>query len=269
MTEISNNTLKINDLSKKKYLLGLIGYPLTHSLSPQLFEAKFAQENIQNIDYKLFEIKTLDELLPLLHTMPQICGLNVTTPYKTAILPYLDSISQTATATNSVNTLLIERKSDKIALHGYNTDVFGFEKSFCENIQQSHNQAIILGNGGVAGSVAFVLKKMSIPYIIVSRKKTDKTLIYSELTDEMIRHHNIIINCTPLGTFPDINHCPSINYNAIEKHHLLFDLIYNPPLSLFLKKGLQKGAKVFNGSQMLEYQAQKSWEMWKNNSSKV
>lgn len=239
-------------------LFGLIGYPLTHSFSKRYFEGKFEKEQITECRYELFPLRTIDELPALLKSCPELEGLNVTIPYKNQVLPFLEEthIPIGMEACNCINIA-----GDKLI--GYNTDITGFEKSLAPLLKSYHKKALVLGNGGAASAVVFVLRKLNIGFNIVSRKiHDDSSMVYSDLNRDIIKEHTIIINTTPLGMFPDTDTCPGIPYQFIESKHLLFDLVYNPVKTLFLKKGEKRGAAIKNGEEMLKLQAEESWRIW-------
>jgi shikimate dehydrogenase len=239
-------------------LFGLIGYPLGHSFSKKYFTGKFEEEGITNCRYDLFPIPSIDELPGLLLANPSLEGLNVTIPYKKEVLPFL-SASSIPEGLNACNCIRIRHGQ----LTGYNTDVVGFEQSLLPLLNKQHQQALVLGNGGAAESVIHVLKKLGIEYDVVSRQlHAGSTLTYRELTREIIEQHPLIINTTPVGTFPETGSCPAIPYEGITSRHLLYDLVYNPPLTLFLQKGKERGAQVKNGEEMLVLQAEESWNIW-------
>lgn len=235
---------------------GLIGFPLEHSFSPAYFKKKFDAEGI-NAEYQLFPLEAIVDIRELLqHT--QLSGLNVTIPYKEAVIPYLDEVAEEAAAVQAVNCIrFVKGKSI-----GYNTDVIGFEQSLKPLLQPDMNKAIVLGTGGAAKAVMHVLRKLGIDTKIVSRTKTNETITYDELTDKMHIDSKLIINTTPLGMHPKVDVSPAINYNCISSEHLLYDLIYNPTETKFLQQGKQQGAVVKNGLEMLELQAEASWEIW-------
>ena len=240
-------------------LYGLIGYPLGHSFSKKYFTEKFEREGLLDCSYELYPLKSITELPQLIEDHHELKGLNVTVPYKKAVLQYLDSVEQLPKGLSACNCIKIEDKK----LIGYNTDYIGFEKSFAPLVQDHHKKALLLGQGGAAESVAFVLKKLNIEYSIVSRSLHGQAkLTYPEIDEKIIHEHLIIINTTPLGVFPDINTCPDIPYQFITKRHLLFDLVYNPAKTLFLQKGEQKGAIIKNGEEMLKIQAEENWLIW-------
>jgi shikimate dehydrogenase len=239
-------------------LFGLIGYPLSHSFSKKYFTEKFIAEGINDCSYGLFPIRDINELNGLIKNHPTLKGLNITVPYKQQVLGYL-SHSNIPEALRACNCIKIEK--DKLT--GYNTDVTGFEKSIFPLLKNHHNKALILGNGGAAAAVQFVLKKLNIDFKTVSRKvHAGSMLTYDDLTTEILSRHKLIINTTPLGTFPFINECPVIPYNGISQQHLLYDLIYNPVKTKFLSEGEKRGAQIFNGYTMLVIQAEESWKIW-------
>ena len=246
-------------------VFGLIGNPLTHSFSQEYFTQKFQTEGLTNYQYRLFPLKKISELKILIANYPHLKGLNVTIPYKKLVVPYLDQLSHEASDTEAVNCIKIERHYGKPFLVGYNTDIFGFEQSLKPILKSWHKKAIILGTGGSASAVAFVLKSLKIGCFFVSRNPSGMNQVaYGSLGKDFMREHHLIVNATPLGMFPDTGRCPDIPYDQITKKHLLFDLIYNPEETLFLKKGSEKGAMVKNGIQMLHFQAEKSWEIWQD-----
>ncbi|MEE9439607.1 MAG: shikimate dehydrogenase [Saprospiraceae bacterium] len=235
--------------------LGLIGFPLSHSFSPGYFSEKFKTHNLPNHEYKAYPIEDISQLLDILDQ--GVTGLNITIPYKEQILPYLDIISNDAYEIGAVNTLKIE--NGKLA--GYNTDVIGFEKSLLKLLGNAKiESALILGTGGAAKAVQFVLKKLSINYQIVSRKAS--YLNYKDLQKQDIIKSQLIINTTPLGMYPHVDKCPDIPYEYLSSKHFLYDLVYNPEKTLFLNNGDEKGSKTKNGYDMLIIQAEESWKIW-------
>ena len=237
---------------------GLVGRNISYSFSKDYFSKKFELEDKTNCTYSNFDIDDIKELKSILHQNPNIKGLNVTIPYKENVMPLLDKLHSKALKIGAVNTIKIT-KSGK--LKGYNTDEYGFRKSLLPHLKKQHKKALILGTGGASKAIAYSLKKLNIPYQFVSRK-TNGDYNYSTLTEEIIMNHQIIINCTPVGTHPKINECPNIPYQAITKNHLLYDLIYNPSETLFLRKGKAQGASICNGLDMLIKQAEKAWRIW-------
>lgn len=239
---------------------GLIGFPLTHSFSKKYFEQKFLREGISDSSYELFPIDTIEELPLLLGQNPNLCGLNVTIPYKELVMDYLDEITAEAEEIGAVNCICIQDQK----LIGHNTDVYGFEKSLLELLTEKSNtdfQAFVLGSGGSSKAVKYVLEKMRIPFQMVSREAKESAIHYKDIP-ALLGERNLFINTTPLGMLPDIETYPDIPYTHLTGDDVLFDLVYNPEETLFLKKGKEKGAKVCNGRQMLELQAEKSWEIW-------
>jgi shikimate dehydrogenase len=239
---------------------GLIGFPLSHSFSKQYFTAKFEQEGIVDCRYELYPLGSIEEIESLVVNNPPLEGLNVTIPYKKKVLRYLYDASDAVKETVACNCIVIRNKK----LYGHNTDVIGFEQSLLENLQAHHNNALILGTGGAASAVAYVLRQLHIHYKFVSRNSAnqDKTISYADLNQQMITDAPLIINTTPLGTFPDIETAPQIPYQHIGNKHYLFDLVYNPAKTLFLQQGEERGAVIKNGYDMLKIQAEESWKIW-------
>ncbi len=240
------------------HLYGLIGYPLSHSFSQKYFEEKFEKENITNCRYQNFPVSTIDELKKIIDQNPDLKGLNVTIPYKEKVIPYLNEATELVKKIGACNCIkFIDGK-----LIGYNTDVTGFEKSFIKKLKPFHNVAMVLGTGGASKAVQFVLHKLKIPFIIVSRSPQKNEMSYDNLDEHTINRCKIIINTTPLGMQPNVQQCPSIPYLNITNQHYLFDLIYNPVKSVFLEKGEFMGASIQNGDEMLVNQAEESWQIW-------
>jgi shikimate dehydrogenase len=242
---------------------GLIGFPLSHSFSKKYFTEKFLRESILNVSYELFPIENIDILPDLLRSEPLLRGLNVTIPYKQQVMPFLDELSPVVKEINACNCIKIEKGK----LIGYNTDVIGFEISLKKKLKPHHKKALILGTGGAAKAVEFVLRKNGIDYLQVSRNKSDDAISYTELDNEILSNHHLIINTTPLGMFPEIDKAPPISYTVIGASHYLFDLVYNPSETLFLKHGRLLGADTENGADMLIDQAEASWDIWNAKSS--
>jgi shikimate dehydrogenase len=239
---------------------GLIGYPLSHSFSPAYFAGKFAREGYTDCSYEAFPIPSIDQLIALIADNPGLEGINVTIPYKKAVIPFLQNTTEAVKQTAACNCIKIKNGS----LTGYNTDVTGFEKSLLPCLKPSHAKALILGTGGAAAAVEYVLKKLGIAFLFVSRNKQagKNILTYDEVGKEVLAEYKLIINTTPLGMYPAVNDCPHILYEYITADHYLYDLIYNPGQTLFLKKGAEKGAATKNGSDMLIIQAEESWKIW-------
>jgi shikimate dehydrogenase len=243
-------------------VFGLIGYPLGHSFSKVFFTRKFLREQIA-AKYEIFPIETLDKLPEIFEDNVTLTGLNVTIPFKEKIIPYLHQIEPEARKIGAVNTIRVEHIYDEIQLTGFNTDVLGFELSLAPILLPHLSKALILGSGGASKSVCYVLDKLNISWKIVSRSPENKNMIpYSALTAELINSCKLIINTTPLGMYPNTETYPDIPYEAVSSEHLLFDLVYNPEITLFMKKGMEQGARVKNGLEMLEIQAEKAWEIW-------
>ena len=240
---------------------GLIGYPLGHSFSISYFNEKFENEDIDAV-YENFEIPRIEDLKEIVDSNPELKGLNVTIPYKEQVLKYLKSISPEAKAIGAVNVIRIEHKGNKSILRGYNSDVIGFTKSIAPILNTFHKKALILGTGGAAKAVQYGLQSLGLDTMYVSRTKKRHALTYEEITPEIIQAYNVIVNCTPLGMYPHIDEYPKLPYEAMDNHHLLYDLLYNPDETLFLKKGKAQGATVKNGLEMLLLQAFASWEIW-------
>ncbi|MCG3166994.1 MAG: Shikimate dehydrogenase (NADP(+)) [Bacteroidia bacterium] len=241
---------------------GLIGFPLTHSFSQKHFTDKFQQEHISDAEYRNFPIEKI-EAVHSVFTTENICGLNVTIPYKQTIIPFLDELDSSASAVGAVNTVVF-RNDKKI---GYNTDVYGFENSllnFFAKTQRTQRglKALVLGTGGSSKAVAYILKKLGIEFQFVSRSQNAGAISYADLKPQIILEHHLIINTTPVGMFPQIHDAADIPYSFITSQHLLFDLIYNPEETEFLKLGKLQGAKTKNGLEMLQQQAERSWEIW-------
>ena len=244
-------------------LFGLIGYPLSHSFSAKYFYRKFTDENISDSEYKLFPMEDISSLPQLILHQPDLKGINVTIPHKVAILSYLDHISAAAKAVGAVNCVRIERDGTGLTLTGHNTDIYGFRESLLPLLKPYHQQALVLGTGGVARAVCYTLKILGIQFRLVSRDGQDANILnYSQLTESLISANLLIINTTPVGMYPNTDKFPDIPYQFLSHRHLLYDLVYNPEETLFMLKGHAAGAAVINGLQMLELQAEKSWEIW-------
>lgn len=238
-----------------KHKLGLIGYPLSHTFSPTYFAEKFSELGIQDAEYLAYSIDDIDKINDVFDK--GVTGLNVTIPYKEQVIPYLDELSEEAEAIGAVNTIKIV-DGRKV---GYNTDVFGFVASLLEQLQDTKvENALILGSGGASKAVKYVLNKIGISSNIVSRK--EPFLKYDELDQEIIEDHKLVINTTPLGMYPNVDTCPDIPYEALTNQHFLYDLVYNPEKTLFLKKGESAGSNIKSGNDMLILQAEKSWQIW-------
>jgi shikimate dehydrogenase len=242
---------------------GLIGYPLEHSFSQKYFTDKFKNEGLSQcryLNYPLERIELIEEIIDRDNTL---VGLNVTIPFKQQVLSYLDEQDEISKKIGAVNTVKIERAGEKIRLKGYNTDAYGFYHSLQPHLRKKHDSALILGTGGSSRAVAYALDELGIHYIYVSRNPREKSqLSYMDLCGPVLYNFQIIVNTSPVGMFPDVNNAPDIPYDFITKDHILFDLIYNPGETLFLKEGKEKGAQIINGLRMLHLQAERSWEIW-------
>ncbi len=250
-------------MSNKKRQFTLIGYPLSHSFSKKYFTEKFKKENISNHEYFLSPLEKIEDFPNLLSTYPNLVGLNVTIPYKEKVIPFLDEISEEAKAIGAVNTIkIIEGK-----LKGFNTDVYGFEKSLVDFLTQKEKKitvenALVLGTGGAAKAVVYILKKMGIEPILVSRNKEKGDLTYEDLDTIIFDECRLIVNTTPLGMLPNLESCPNLPFHRINEKFHLYDLVYNPEKTVFLRRGESKGAAIKNGLEMLHLQAEKAWEIW-------
>lgn len=239
---------------------GLIGKNISYSFSKTYFKNKFQNETLLNASYENFDIQNIQEFPKILKSNPDLKGLNVTIPYKEAIIPFLDSLNKEAQEIGAVNTIKICKNGK---LKGYNTDWYGFKKTLEPLLEPHHQKALILGTGGASKAIAFALKKLDIAYTFVSRNSSDThPITYISLSESDIQNHLIVINCTPLGTHPNIDDCPKIPYQALSNKHILYDLIYNPEQTKFLQLGKAKKATTINGLQMLIFQANKAWEIW-------
>jgi shikimate dehydrogenase len=275
-------------------LFGLIGYPLGHSFSASYFEKKFREEGIE-ASYRNFPLEHIEDFASLLKREPGLSGLNVTVPFKQAIIPFLDRLSEVAEEIRAVNTISFRRAAESMVLAGDNTDVIGFRRSLEEHLKPGHTSALVLGTGGSSRAIQYVLGQLGIGFIMVSRSAGTKSvehqdergdenrdqmghdsrngvdsrirrITYRELDSKLVGETPLIINTTPLGMFPEVEACPDIPYDALTPDHLLFDLVYNPARTVFLKRGEEMGAMVVNGYDMLVYQAEASWGIWNSTS---
>ena len=241
---------------------GLIGYPLGHSFSISYFNQKFADEKI-NAKYENYEISDIDQLPEILDSYPDLCGLNVTIPYKEKVIPFLDSLSPEARAIGAVNVIRVKHEGTNTILKGYNSDVIGFTQSIEPMLDKKwHKKALILGTGGASKAINYGLKSLGIEPVFVSRYERPGTIQYDKITPEVVKEYNVIVNCTPVGMYPHTEECPQLPYEAMDSHTILYDLIYNPDQTLFMRKGAEHGADVKNGLEMLLLQAFASWEFW-------
>ena len=275
--------------------LGLIGYPLSHSFSKRYFNEKFEKEGLAHTwHYELFSIENVTELPGILSANEiltqsglrggNFVGMNVTIPHKETVMPFMDELDETAQAIGAVNCIKISYPNGKPYLKGYNTDYYGFQKSLLGLLEQKNEdvelsspvcyahefqndndkglKALILGTGGAAKAVAYAFKNLNIPYKYVSRKAVENGLIYEDLTESVISEYRLLINTTPLGMTPNTEGCPDIPYEGIGNQHFMYDLVYNPEVTTFMKRGLENGAKAKSGLDMLYFQAEKGWEIW-------
>lgn len=239
----------------------MIGYPLGHSFSKAFFNQKFEDEGL-DAEYENYEITTIESLPEIVDTTPELKGLNVTIPYKRQVMDYLDTVSPEAARVGAVNVIRIKRQEKKTILKGYNSDVIGFAQSIEPMLEKYHKKALILGTGGASNAVDFVLKNLGLQTQKVSRTKKENAIEYKDVTAETVEEYNVIVNCTPCGMYPNTEECPMLPYEAMNGRNILYDLIYNPDNTLFMKKGIQQGATVKNGLEMLLLQAFASWDFW-------
>jgi shikimate dehydrogenase len=244
---------------------GLIGYPLGHSFSKKYFTEKFSVEKIEDCSYNNYPLETIDQL-PGLILDREIEGLNVTIPYKSAVIKYLDRIDPEAFAIGAVNVIRITRSGDRTKLAGFNSDTAGIRDTLYPVIGPGIKNALVLGTGGGSKAVCYVLREINVHYNLVSREKKPGCLIYSDITPEIINNSQLLINTTPLGMYPDTAGKPDIKYDLLNCSHILFDLVYNPEITTFLRMGKERGCTVLSGLKMLHSQAEKSWEIWNDNS---
>ncbi len=244
----------------KKY--GILGYPLAHSFSKRFFTEKFERGKV-DAAYENFEIDNISKFPEIITENPNLIGLNVTIPYKEQVIPYLNELEDAAREVGAVNTIKISRTETEVYLKGFNTDTHGFENSLKPLLKPQHSKALILGTGGASKAVKYVLSKLGIDFISASIEELKENEIrYEEIDSRIMTERLLIINATPLGTFPDVDTSPKIPYELITENHLLFDLVYNPETTKFMKMGLKKGATVKNGNEMLQLQALKSYKIW-------
>lgn len=244
----------------KKY--GILGYPLAHSFSKRFFTEKFERGKV-DAAYENFEIDNISKFPEIITENPNLIGLNVTIPYKEQVIPYLNELEDAAREVGAVNTIKISRTETEVYLKGFNTDTHGFENSLKPLLKPQHSKALILGTGGASKAVKYILSKLGIDFISASIEELKENEIrYEEIDSRIMTERLLIINATPLGTFPDVDTSPKIPYELITENHLLFDLVYNPETTKFMKMGLKKGATVKNGNEMLQLQALKSYKIW-------
>lgn len=242
---------------------GLIGKSIQHSFSPGYFKEKFEREGIENTFYQLYPLENIDEFNMLINNYSELSGLNVTIPYKQSIIPFLDELDEASETIGAVNTIKFSWENNKLKLLGFNTDYLGFMESIKPNLEGDHTNALILGKGGSSLAVAYALKQMGIEFTFVSRNEVNtQAFRYNQLNKKILDEYKLIINTTPLGMHPETDDFPDIPYEYLTEKHFLYDLIYNPAETKFLKLGKEQGAKVQNGLQMLQLQAEHSWKIW-------
>ncbi|NNK88824.1 MAG: shikimate dehydrogenase [Flavobacteriaceae bacterium] len=238
---------------------GLLGKHIDYSFSRSYFSKKFERHGMSHT-YENFDMESIVGFREFIQTNQDLRGLNVTIPYKEKIIPFLDHLNPTAKMIGAVNTIKFLPNGE---LKGFNTDAFGFRESLTPLLLPYHKRALILGTGGASKAIRYVLDELRIPYTSVSRgSKHNKYLTYSDLNKNIISDHQIIINCTPLGTYPNVDRCPEIPYEHLKAGHLLYDLVYNPEITGFMREGIKNGTTVINGLSMLKFQAEKSWSIW-------
>lgn len=241
---------------------GLIGYPLKHSFSSKFFGEKFDQEKI-DAEYNNYEIDNIDVLSSIVSSDSELKGLNVTIPYKEKVIALLDELDETAKAIGAVNVIKITRNQGQVTMKGYNSDLIGFQNSIKPMIDPNiHTKALILGTGGASKAVEYGLKRLGLETKYVSRTSSKNVFTYKELSSDILSEYKVIVNASPVGTFPNVDECPNIPYEYLTDSHLLYDLVYNPPMTKFLELGAKQGAKIKNGSEMLRLQALAAWSIW-------
>ncbi|UYW00403.1 shikimate dehydrogenase [Flavobacterium agricola] len=245
-------------MKNKKYIYGLVGRNISYSFSPKYFKNKFKNLDLKNYKYKIFDLENIKEFEGILDNK-NVHGLNVTIPYKEEIIPFLDKLNKHAKIIGAVNTITISKKGKTT---GYNTDFVGFKKSLQPLLMPYHNKALILGTGGASKAVAYALKKLNIEYDFVSRTPNEYQLGYHELNKKIFNEYQIIINTTPIGTHPNVDKAPDLDYSLFTNKHIAYDLVYNPEITKFLSLAQKHGAVGKNGYEMLELQAEKAWKIW-------
>jgi shikimate dehydrogenase len=243
-------------------LFGLTGFPLGHSKSKEYFDQKFGNEGISGCRYELFPISDISKVRQLAAGYPELEGLNVTIPHKQTVIPFLDETDEVSRRINAVNCIRISRQNGRLFLSGYNTDAPAFRKSIMQLLKSSHIKALILGTGGASKAIQDTLNQLNINYTLVSRNPEKGEIAYKNLDETVMGSHRLIINASPVGMFPDTGQIPAIPYTHLTDAHLLYDLVYNPETTGFLKKGAEMGATIKNGLEMLHLQADMSWEIW-------
>lgn len=241
---------------------GLIGYPLSHSFSKKFFTEKFQKEQIDGCEYELYPIENITLFAPLVVDDPELLGINVTIPYKVQVLPFLDEMDEAAREIGAVNCISIQRNGTERRLKGYNTDAYGFEESLKPMLEDHHRKALVFGDGGAAKAVKYVLNKLGISFLVVTRKPTADSILYDAVDEALLQEYTVLVNTTPLGMSPQTDTYPDIPYQYLSDKHVAYDLVYNPEVTYFLKQVADKGGKTKNGLEMLHLQAIRSWEIW-------
>lgn len=245
---------------------GLIGFPLGHSFSRKYFTEKFEKEGLSDCVYENFPLESIDLLRGMINNEPELCGFNVTIPYKSSVIRLLSKISDEAADIGAVNVVKVKRSGSRPFLHGFNSDITGIRDSLTPYLSSGINKALILGTGGSSRAVSYVLRNMGLRVTLVSRSIKAGAVTYSDLTHTMYDETGIIVNTTPLGMYPDVDSRPDIDYNMLNSRHILFDLVYNPEKTMFLRTGEEKGCTVISGLKMLYSQAERAWEIWNDDS---
>jgi shikimate dehydrogenase len=241
---------------------GLIGYPLEHSFSSKYFSEKFRKEKINGCSYSNYPLTNIEQLTDLIDSDKEICGLNVTIPYKKEVISYLDHIDPEAEQVGAVNVLKIIRSAGMVQIRGYNSDIFGIRATLMPFKPEELQNALVLGTGGSSKAVCYVLKKLNVNYTLVSRTGKPGCITYSDINADLLKEIRLIVNTTPAGMYPDTEGKPDIRYELLTDRNILFDLVYNPEITSFLKAGEERGCKILTGLKMLFSQAEKSWEIW-------
>ncbi|SHJ41433.1 shikimate dehydrogenase family protein [Pseudozobellia thermophila] len=245
-------------MTSKTHRFGLVGKDISYSFSRGYFKEKFKSLGLTDHSYENFDLQTITQFESVVKDTPHLKGLNVTIPYKEAVIPYLNELDDEARQIGAVNTI----QFTKSGLKGFNTDAYGFKNALAPHLRPHHKKALILGTGGASKAVAHVLKNLDMDVNFVSRNPSPGQLGYSDLDERILDEFTVLVNCTPLGTHPNVEQRPDLPYGALSKKHLLFDLIYNPDKTAFLKEGEIRGARICNGRRMLELQADRAWEIW-------
>lgn len=248
----------------KRY--GLTGFPLSHSFSARYFADKFTAAGLKSVSYSNYPVETADAIRPLFEHDNSLCGLNVTIPYKSEVIPFLDTLDSVAAEIGAVNVIKAGNDGTGIKLKGFNTDWYGFTESLPDDIRVNGGVALVLGTGGASRAVRFALGRLRFEVISVSRESGEGIVSYREIAGGTISSANLIVNTTPLGMYPDITSLPPLNYNSLSSNTLLYDLVYNPAETLFMREGAARGCRVLNGLKMLELQAERAWEIWNDDS---